>query len=199
MLLYHQPRSRSGRVLWALEEAGATYDVRVIERSFKQDPEYRKLHPLGRAPVIVDDEGPIFESAAILFQIADLHPASALLAPVGTHARALQYQWSFFAGLEVEAPLMEIARQLWNEGSDPIAAVIDAAKGRLDAAVEVLAQHLDGHPFLVGDAFSVADLLIAGVLGFSRIAEIAPLDERLVGYVDAIEARPARQRALAVS
>ncbi len=52
MRLYHQPRSRSARVLWLAEEAGAPLDVTFIAREQKATDEYRKLHPLGRSPVL---------------------------------------------------------------------------------------------------------------------------------------------------
>src|SRR3954471_8488872 len=115
MRLYHQPRSRSVRALWALEEAGADYDLQLISREDKQSPWYRALHPLGRSPVAEFDEGPVFESAAIVWQGGDAPPQAGLTATVGSHARALQYQWSFFAASEIEPQLNEIARQLWGE------------------------------------------------------------------------------------
>ena len=61
MKLYHQPRSRSTRVLWALEEIGAPFELQVMTREFKQTPEYRALHPLGKSPVAVLADGPMFE------------------------------------------------------------------------------------------------------------------------------------------
>ena len=57
MRLYHQPRSRSTRVLWLAEEAGAPVDVVVIAREEKNTDEYRKMHPMGRSPAYVEDGG----------------------------------------------------------------------------------------------------------------------------------------------
>ena len=65
MRLHHQPRSRSTRVLWLLEELGTPFDLTVMRREAKQTAEYRTLHPLGRSPALETDDGPVFESAAL--------------------------------------------------------------------------------------------------------------------------------------
>jgi glutathione S-transferase len=180
MHLYHQPRSRSTRVLWLIEEIGAPVEVTVMEREFKHTEAYKKLHPLGRSPVYVEAGGPVFESAAICLHIAERYPEAGLIARAGTHERALQYQWCFFAMTELEAPLIDAARQVWKDSGDPDAAIIAAALGR---------------DHLVGVGFSVADVVVGGVLTFARTAEITELPPGLVPYVDGLEARPARQRA----
>jgi glutathione S-transferase len=198
MRLYHQPRSRSARVLWLLEELGTPFDLTLISREDKQTPEYLRLHPLGRAPVIEEDGGPVFESAAICLHLADLNPDAALIAAPGSHERALHYQWSFFAMTELEAPLVDVARQLWSDGGEPNVDIVDAARARFARAATAAEAALGGSDFLVADRFSVADLLVGAVLGFARTAELAELPAGLVPYVDRLEERPARQRANAV-
>jgi glutathione S-transferase len=195
MQLYHQPRSRSARVLWLCEEAGAAIDVTMLPREHKQTDEYRALHPLGRSPVLVGEGGAIFESAALILHLADLYPAAGLIAAPGSHERALQYQWAFFAMVELEGPLIDAARQLWKESGEPIAEIQEAAIGRFHVAAAVVEAALAGRGHLVGDGFSVADIIVGSVLSFARTAEIVELPPGLVGYVDALEARPARERA----
>jgi glutathione S-transferase len=195
MRLYHQPRSRSVRVLWLAEEAGAPMDVVVIEREVKKTDEYRKMHPLGRSPAYVEEGGPVFESAALCLHLADRHPEAGLIAEQGSYQRALQYQWCFFAMTELEAPLMDIARQVWKSEGEPIAEVVDGARARFETGVSVLEAALDGGEYLVGNSFSVADVVIGGVLTFARMSEVAALPPGIVPYVDGLEARPARQRA----
>ena len=198
MRLYHQPRTRSTRVLWMLEEAGASFDLTVISREDKAAPGYRKLHPLGRSPVIEEEGGAVFESVAIILQIADQHPDAGLIGGLGTHERALHYQWALFATSEIDGALTDVARQLWGDG-EPDQAVIAAARVRFATASAVVEDSLAGGSFLVGDRFSVADLTVGAVLGFARMAELAELTPGLASYVDALEARPARQRAVAVT
>jgi glutathione S-transferase len=195
MRLYHQPRSRSARVLWLAEEAGAPIDVVVIAREEKSTDDYRKMHPLGRSPAYVEEGGPVFESAALVLHLADRHPEAGLIAPPGSHERALQYQWAFFAMTELESPLVDAARQMWKDSGDPDAEIIKAAVARFEKGAEVVEATLDGGDHLVPGGFSVADVLVGGVLGFARRAEIAELSPALTAYVDGLEARPACLRA----
>ena len=195
MRLYHQPRSRSTRVLWLAEEAGAPVDVVVIEREQKFTDDYRKMHPLSRSPAYVEDGGAVFESAALCLHLADLHPEAGLIGPLGSYERALQYQWCFFAMTELEAPLVEIARELWKESGDPDVPRIEDRRTRFAAGTDVLEATLDGGDYLVDNSFSVADIVVGGVLSFARTAEIAELAPGIVPYVDRLEGRPARQRA----
>lgn len=195
MRLYHQPRSRSTHVLWLLEEIGQPFELVVIAREDKETDAYRALHPLGRAPVLEDDEGPLFESAALILHLADLAPEHGLIGPVGSHVRALQYQWSFFGMTELEAPLMEVARQFWKETDDPIAEVVDKGRARFASAAGVIENVLGSGDYLVEDAFSVADIVVGAALLFARTAELAQVPDGLVAYLDRLEARPARIRA----
>lgn len=198
MRLHHQPRSRSTRVLWLLEEIGEPFDVTVMPREAKQTPEYLALHPLGRSPALETDDGPLFESAALILHIADLHPETGLIAPLGSYSRALQYQWCFFGMTEIESALMDIARQLWKDG-EPIAEVVDRATARFVKATDVVAQALEERDYLVDDGFSVADIVVGSVLAFTRTGHLTELPEGVRDYVDRLEARPARQRAVAVA
>ena len=196
MRLYHQPRSRSTRVLWLAEEANAPVDVVVIAREEKSTDDYRKMHPLGRSPAYVEDGGPVFESAALCLHLADKHPEAGLIAEPGSHERALQYQWCFFAMTELEAPLVDAARQIWKSSGEPDAAIVDAAFARFHTGADVVVAALDGDEFLVGNRFSVADIVAGGVLTFARMSELVPeLPPGIARYVDGLEARPARQRA----
>jgi len=199
MRLHHQPRSRSTRALWALEELGVPFDLTVMAREVKRTPEYLALHPLGRSPVLEEEGGPVFESSALVLHIADQHLDAGLVAPLGSHERALQYQWCFFGMTEIESPLMDIARQLWKESGAPNAEVIDAATQRFLAAVQVIENTLAGGDYLVGNAFSVADIVVGAVLGFARRAEVTELPAGVTPYVDRLEARPAYERARAVA
>jgi glutathione S-transferase len=199
MRLHHQPRSRSTRVLWLLEELGVPFDLSVMSRDMKQTPEYRALHPLGRSPVLEEEGGPVFESAALILHIADQNLDAGLIAPLGSHERALQYQWCFFGMTDSEAALMDIARQLWKDSGDPDADIIERATTRFVATAGVIEAALGDDEYLVGNSFSVADIVVGSVLGFARTGELTELPAGVVPYVDRLEGRPARQRAVAVA
>ena len=201
MRLYHQPRSRSTRVLWLAEEAGAPVDVVVIAREAKtRRPPVASCTPLGRSPVLEEDGGPVFESAALCLHLADRHPEAGLIAtPLGSHERALQYQWCFFAMTDMESALVDISRQLWKDSGDPDSEIIERATARFVTTVGVIETALGDGDYLVGNAFSVADIVVGSVLGFARTGELTELPAGVVPYVDRLEARPARQRAVAVT
>ena len=199
MRLHHQPRSRSTRVLWLLEELGVPFDLTVMSRDVKQTPAYRALHPLGRSPVLEEDGGPVFESAALILHLADQNLAAGLIAPLGSHERALQYQWCFFAMTDSEGALVDISRQLWKDSGEPDAEIIERATARFVATAEVIENALGSGDYLVDDSFSVADIVVGSVLAFARTGEITELPAGVVPYVDRLEARPARQRAVAVA
>jgi glutathione S-transferase len=106
--VFHRDRAgRPLRVIWTLEEIGAPYELTVMTHEEGRGEEHRRRHPLGRVPVLEDNEGFLFESAAMCLHLGDLHPEAGLVPPVGTHDRALVYQWACFAPAELEPPLFE--------------------------------------------------------------------------------------------
>lgn len=194
MRLYHLPSSRSARVLWLLEEVGQPYDLTVMKGDERKTDEHRRRHPLGRVPVIEDDEGFLFESAALCLQIADLYPDAQLNWPLATHERGLVYQWTVFAMSELEPAILEVRR---NREDNPEHA--QAGAERFTAAAAAIEHVLDGQEYLVGGHFSVADLVCGAVLIFARSTGLTEDTPNINAYLERLEARPARQRATAVS
>jgi glutathione S-transferase len=193
MRLYHVPPSRSARVLWLLEEVGQPYDLTVMKGDERKTDEHRRRHPLGRVPVLEDDEGFLFESAALCLQIADLYPDAQLNWPLATHERGLVYQWTVFAMSELEPAILEVRR---NREDNPEHA--QAGAERFTTAAAAIEQALDGQEYLVGGRFSVADLVCAAVLIFARNTGLTDDMPNIDAYLERLEARPARQRASAI-
>ena len=96
---------------------------------------------------------------------------------------------------ELEAPLVEIARELWKDSGEPDLPRMEDRRKRFATGRTCSKPCSDGGDYLVGDTFSVADVVVGGVLSFARMAEITELSPGIVPYVDNLEARPARQRA----
>jgi glutathione S-transferase len=190
MRIYHRPGAgRPIRVVWTLEELGVAYEL-VVMTPEEVAGEHRSRHPLGRVPVLEDDDGPVFESTALCLHLADLHPGRGLLPAVGTHERALVYQWAFFAMTEIEPPAIESRRT--RERSPGIA---DAAVERVCSAVAVVADALQGREYLVADRFTIADVVVSEVVRVAaRVGALEP-SGRIAEYQVEMEARPARQRA----
>ena len=196
MRLYHVPNSSSQRVLWLLEEIGEPYDLTVLgdRASRLADREHMARHPMGRVPVVENDGEFIFESAAICLQIADSYPSADLIPPPGTQERGLVYQWSLFAITEIQAKMIQsrMSRESDPQGSE-------TAKESLLEAARVLEKALDGHDYLVGNRFTVADILVSATLAAVRRLDVAELPPGLNAYLDAMDARPAKQRAEALN
>jgi glutathione S-transferase len=190
--LYHREGAgRPPRVRWALEEAGAPYDFIVMDAEVGRGEEHARRHPLVRVPVLETDEGTLFESAALCLHIADLHPEAGLIPALGSHERATVYQWSFFAMTELEPAMIRTI--LARRGSD--ADETAKAEVRLAKAAQVIADVLDRRDYVAGDDFTIADVVVGGVLDSARHYDVMPNSPTLRSYLERLDARPAKQRA----
>jgi glutathione S-transferase len=190
--VYHrQGAGRPIRVVWTLEEVGADYELETISAEEAGGAEHRARHPLGRVPVLEDEQGPMFESTALVFHIAELYPDAGLMPPAATHEREVVQAWSIFAMTELEAPAIECARQ---REANPEASA--KAAERCAGSVAVLEGVLSGSPpYLVGDRLTVADIVVGAVMGLAvRTRAIEP-SPTVTAYMESLAARPAWQRA----
>lgn len=192
LTLFHSPGSRSSRVRWLLEELEVDYALTLVSREDRSSDEHRRRHPLGRVPALQTDDGVIFETAAICLHLAEQHASAGLIPADGSLERALVYQWISVGLTEIEPPVAEV----WRAGdADPERA--EAARGRARTAVGVVDQALDGHDYLVGGSFTVADVLCGSALFGARRLELTTELPAVQAYLARLEARPARQRAYA--
>jgi glutathione S-transferase len=193
MRVFHREKAgRPLRIIWMLEEVGEPYELTVMSREESGGEEHRARHPLGRVPVLEDEEGLVFESAAVCLHVGDMHPEAGLVPPLGTHDRALVYQWACFAPAEIEPPLFET----WTQAERDPDRAADARK-RFDAATAAVADSLNGNEHLVGDRFTVADVMVGTALLFTVRAGIADeLPTTLKDYTGRLAQRPAFKRAL---
>jgi glutathione S-transferase len=193
MRLYHLPGSRSTRVLWTLEEIGAPYELTILTGAEKRSDEHRQRHPLGRVPVLELDDGQhIFESAAICLHLGDLHPETGLVPSIGTTDRALVYQWSVFAMAELEPSVFGWLRARRAEQDETEHAA------RFAPIASTLRDTLSDRDWLIGDWFTVADVLCSSMLGTAFRRELITESGPLRSYVDRATQRPANLRAEAI-
>ena len=175
-----------------LEEIGEPYDLTIMNWEQGSGEEHRARQPLGRVPVVQFDDGYVFESAAICLHLGDSYPDAGLIDGLGTHARALAYQWSVFAPAELEPPLIEAA--IFREAQPERA---EKARARFFKAANAVAESLDGGEYLVERSFGVADVLVSTALSFAKRAKFPePLPPVLDDYLARLFERPAYQRAL---
>jgi glutathione S-transferase len=186
--------ARDMRVRWALEEVGQPYNVRLVSFSELKGPAHRKLHPFGQIPTYEEGDLVLFESAAIVFHIAERHAG---LLPDDANARARAITWMFAALNTVEPPILDLSIAKLVEGDKSWANErLPLVKDRIRVRLGELSSRLGDAAWLDG-AFSAGDLLMVAVL--LRLRPSGLLDEypKLSAYVARGEARPAYQRAFA--
>jgi glutathione S-transferase len=187
---------RDLRVRWALEEAGLSYEARVIGPEDQKTESYRRLQPFGQVPAYEEEENGLvmFESGAIVLHIAE---RSSALMPPDPGARARVTTWMFAALNTVEPHIQNLAeidlfnaKEEWAKLRRPSA--VEAVKRRLTS----LSDWLDGREYLEG-RFSAADLLMTTVLRSARQTELIAEMPVLESYRLRCEERPAFKKALA--
>jgi glutathione S-transferase len=195
MRIYHRERAgRPIRLIWTLEELDLPYELTIMNAEEGKAEDHLARHPLGRVPVLEDDEGPLFESTALCLHVADLAPEAGLSAPSGSRERALIDQWAIYAMTEIEPP----ALQAWQLG-EKAPEVAEAAGKRAAAAVDAVVAELDGREYLVADRFTVADIVVSEVVRIARRIGIVEVESPIRPYLTAMKARPAYQRAEAIA
>jgi glutathione S-transferase len=186
---------RDLRVRWALEEAGLPYEQILIGPEDQKSAEYRRLQPFGQVPVMHDGDFTLFESASIVMYIAE---KSGTLLPQDIGERARVLTWMFAALNSVEPHVSNLNQiDLFNANEDWAKQRRPAAEMTLRGRLESLSKALGDRPYLVGGAFSAADLLMTTVLRFLRHTSIVADYPNLLAFKERGEARPAFQRALA--
>jgi glutathione S-transferase len=197
IVVHHLENSRSQRVLWLLEELGLPYEVRRYERDRKTmlaPPELKRVHPLGKSPVIEDDGRVVAETGAIIEYLVD--KADGRLGPPSKRDERLRYRhFLHYAEGSMMPPLlaMLVVRRLGLLGR-PARAPIQAM---LDQHLDWLESELAGRPWFAGEAFTAADIMMSFPLEAAR--HRAGLDEgrpNLVDWLERVHARPAYGAAL---
>ncbi len=194
--LYRNLRSRATRCLWMLEETGQPYQL--IEKSTRADDlqtaDYTRLNPNARIPTLVDGDVTLWESMAINIYLAQKYDGPVHLA--GPKDLGLAAQWSFWAVLELEELLLGLLEHravLPEFARDP--SRVERNELLLRRPLGVLNDRLTGREYLAGDSFTVADLNVAGILAWGRMArfDLSAFSEA-ARWLDACLTRPAYRR-----
>lgn len=212
IVVHHLDHSRSQRVLWLLEELGLPYEIVAYlrdPRTLLAPDALRRIHPLGKAPVVVDGDRVLAESGAIVEYLAERYGGASLV-PARDSSDWLRYRyWLHYAEGSAMPPLLlklvfdRVERARMPFFARPIARGI-VARVRRDFIDPQLALHLDymegelgKTPWFAGDAFGAADIQMS--FPVEAAAQRAGLDAsrpRLWQWLERIHARPAYRRAL---
>jgi glutathione S-transferase len=203
IIVHHLENSRSQRVLWLLEELELAYEVRRYERDRKTmqaPPELKRVHPLGKSPVIEDPGSgagsgrTIIETGAIVEYLVE--KAGGRLGPPANRDAVLLYrQFLHYAEGSMMPPLlaMLVVNRLGFFGKPARAPV----QRMLDGHLDWLETELAARDWFAGEEFTAADIMMSFPIEISR--KRAGLDERrphLIDWLERIHARPAYAEAL---
>ena len=181
------------KITIALEELGLPYTLHPIriDQGENRRPEFLRLNPHGRIPVIQDDETGItlFESAAILLYLAD---KTGHLLPAAPKPRWQAMQWLVFHAASV-GPILgqRVHFELFAEDRQP--ANIARYQGLTHNAFSTVDARLAEHPYLAGDDYSIADI---AHFGWTHIARIVGFDFSAYPHLSAWHERVARRPAV---
>jgi len=198
MKLYFAPNSRAVRIAWLLEELGLEYELEkytVGDRALRT-PEYYKIHPMGRIPVLEDGETRIYESGAIVQYLLARHGDGKFVPEADDPSFAEYLQWLHYAEgsimgqvniLVVETILLPPEKR--NDVN------VNRALKLLRVALGNVDKRLQDREYLTG-SFSGADIM-TGHACFGAMKAGAEIDDygQLKAYIDRLLARPALKKA----
>jgi glutathione S-transferase len=192
LTLYHIAPSRSSVVLWMLEEIGEPYDIELLsmKKGTNRDTAYLAINPMGKVPALRHGDALITECAAICTYLADAFPKAGLNIPIDHPQRGSYLKWMFFGPGVLEGAVMD--RAFPRAGEPPRAAL---GYGDFDTAMNVVANAVTPGPFLMGDKFTAADVVIGSNLRWGTIFKMIPERKEFSDYVARFAGRPAAKRA----
>jgi glutathione S-transferase len=191
MQLYWSPRSRSFSSLWLFEETGQPYErvLTDISTGAQKRIEYLAINPMGKVPALKDGDATLAESAAICAYVAERYPQANLAPKLGDPLRAKYLYWLFFGPGCIEPAMVQLATKI---EMNPVA----AGWGDAQRVIDVLDNALEKGPWILGENFSAADIVIGSGLNFAvRLFKMIPSRPAFDAYIARCMAREAFQRA----
>jgi glutathione S-transferase len=190
LTLYYHPYSRASGTIWALEEAGVPYELKVVQmmQGEHKRPEFLQLNPMGKLPTLVDGDVVVTEGAAIALYLADRYAAGKLAPALDDPRRGTYLRWSFFAPSVIEPAVMA-------HGAGWAYKEVQAGWGNYEAMLAAAQSAIAPGPFILGEQFSMADVVFGGLLRFLLLFKQIDPKPEFTAYVERLNARPAYQRA----
>jgi glutathione S-transferase len=197
--VHHLNNSRSQRVLWMLEELGVPYSVVRYERDPKTilaPPELKKVHPLGKSPVIRDGEFVLAESGAIIEYLVEKYGNGRFVPQRGTREYETCRYWVHYAEGSL---MMQLLVKIYLERvGEPAKALLERVSGAVRMHLGYVEESLGSSQFLTGSLLTVADVQMSFPLEVSAVqGMLGDAHPRLQALLARLHERPAYQAALA--
>ena len=195
--IYHVPGTRGFRPLWLCEELGLAYERKDVsfDAEYRASPEWRRMNPVGKVPVMTDGDLTMFESCAMVQVLLDRYGDGQLEPERGSDTSALMHQWSWFAESTLARPLGEIVNHHREFGDAAQETILEEMRNRSLLAIKAVDDALGDNEFILPWGFSAADINLGYSLMIAR--RLAPYDHlpTATAYFERLSARPAFQAA----
>ena len=191
---YHAPNTRSFAIRWLFEELGnPPHDLKVLNMKTGEHkaPAYLAINPMGKVPAVVHGAAVITETAAIAMYLADLFPEAGLAPKAGDTARGSYFRWIVFNQAAVEPAITD--NYLKRAPGSPAM----MGYGTYGDTIDALAGALAKGPYILGDKFSAADIVVGSGVRWMLMFKLLPERPEFTSYAERLNARPALQRAVA--
>lgn len=197
LIVHHLETSRSTRVLWLLEELRLDYELHRHARDGGRAPEaLKKIHPLGKAPFIIDGDLVLAESSAILRYIDARYGNGRFSFQAGTDEGAIHDQWLDFAEGSASFPiLLTLIGAMMGGLPDPLSAF---AQSRCGDMLTYIAEGIGDGPFLMGERLTLADIQMSYTIEIARMAGVLVGHPRLEAYLERLYQQPGLQKAIEI-
>ena len=190
--LYHAPKSRSSRFIFLLEELGAPYQITrvTIQRGDGSGTrDTANPHPHGKVPAIMDDGVLVFESSAIALYLTDKYPKNGVAPTARDPGRGEYLSWlAYYSGVMEPAWMMQFMSVATPRGT--------AGWVPVDEVMKFTLKTLEARPYILGDKFSAADVLIGTTFAMFMGSPMLTKTPQLEAYVKRVVERPAYARAM---
>jgi glutathione S-transferase len=211
IVVHHLEHSRSHRVVWLLEELGVAYEIRRYPRdpgTLRAPPSLQGVHPLGKAPTVVDGDRVFAESGAVLESLLTRHGGGRLVPPPGTAERERYTYWMHYAegsampALVLRLIFSQMPRQPMPALARPVVRalarnVVDSfVQPQIDRHLDYMDSELARTTWFAGDEFTAADIQMSFPVEAAAAWGLRAGLPKLGSYIERIRARPAYRRAI---
>ncbi len=184
MKLYFNPQSRAVIAKWMLDECGADYEIVPIDLAKQEHkrPEFLAINPSGKIPALVDGSAQLFENTAICLYLADRFPDAKLAPAISAPERGRYLSLVVYSTSQLEPAMVDVL----------IGAETVPQRGwtGLETAKDVVERELADGPYLFGEWFTAADVMIGSMFVWQRMMKISSGRPKIEAYADRLLARP---------
>lgn len=192
LTLYHAPNTRSTCAHFMLHEIGEPFEVKVLnlQKGEHKSPSYLAINPMGKVPALSDGGAIITELPAILTYLADRYPRAGLAPAIDAPDRGAYLRWMFFNGSVFEPAMIDHSLKRESPARQ-------AGWGTFEAVLDTLSKGLANGPWLLGERFSAADVLLGSGVNYMLAFKVLPERPEFVAYAERVRQRPGYQAAAA--